>query len=129
MKTIATLTGVEFLKQCNKIRHRAAELLHTTAVLDIRKNLPAFTGEETTEERKTMLDKQGKENINAMLDRLLDEYPEETYELLKLLCVPEDGENITGLDLVITGMEVITTPKVLNFLLSLTKLANTDISD
>ena len=126
MKTIANMQGAEFLRQCNKIRHAAADLMQDTQVLEIRKRMPAFTGKESPELRRIMLEKQSKQNVSDMLDTLLDTHAEETYNVLKLMCVLEPGEEPTGLDMAMAGLEIITTPKVMDFLSSLARLAQTD---
>lgn len=126
MKTIANMQGAEFLRQCNKIRHAAADLMQDTQILDIRKRMPAFTGKENPELRKVMIEKQSKKNISDMLDALLDTHAEETYNVLKLMCVTEEGEEPTGLDMAMAGLEIVTSPKVMDFLSSLARLAQTD---
>lgn len=125
MKTIATMEGPQFLRQCNKIRHAAAGLMKESGVLEIRKRMPKFTGKETPEKRQEMLDKQAKKNISDMLDKLLDENAERTYDVLKLMCVLDDGEEPDGLDMAMAGLEIVTTPKVMDFLSSLARLAQT----
>lgn len=126
MKTIANMQGAEFLRQCNKIRHAAADLMQDTQILEIRKRMPAFTGKENPELRKVMIEKQSKKNISDMLDALLDTHAEETYNVLKLMCVTEEGEEPTGLDMAMAGLEIVTSPKVMDFLSSLARLAQTD---
>lgn len=126
MKTIANMQGAEFLRQCNKIRHAAADLMQDTRVLEIRKRMPAFTGKENSELRRAMIEKQSKQNISDMLDELLDTHADEMYSVLKLMCVLEPGEEPTGFDMAMAGLEIITTPKVMDFLSSLARLAQTD---
>lgn len=128
MKTIANMQGAEFLRQCNKIRHAAADLMQDTQVLEIRKRMPAFTGKENPELRKVMIGKQSKKNISDMLDALLDTHAEETYNVLKLMCVLEPGEEPTGLDMAMAGLEIVTSPKVMDFLSSLARLAQSDMA-
>ncbi len=122
MKTIASLKGAAFLRACNAVRFDVDNLLKNTKVLDIRKKMPVFTGEETAEEKKKRVEEKAKENINEMLNVLLDEYAEETYAVIEKMCVLEDGEDPDGLDIAIAAMEIISNPKVLDFLLSLAKL-------
>lgn len=129
MKTIAALNGVDFLRRCNDIRHKAAELVDATHLLDIRKNMPEMTGTETPEEIKAKQHAQAKKNIDEMLDMLLDKHPEETYALLKLLCVPDEGEGEPdGFDLLSAAFEILGSQKVLDFLLSMARLGQTNIS-
>lgn len=128
MKTIANMQGAEFLRQCNKIRHAAADLMQDTQILEIRKRMPAFTGKENPELRKVMIEKQSKKNISDMLDALLDTHAEETYNVLKLMCVTEEGEEPTCLDMAMAGLEIVTSPKVMDFLSSLARLAQSDMA-
>lgn len=128
MKTIANMQGAEFLRQCNKIRHAAAALMQDTQILEIRKRMPTFTGKENPELRKVMIEKQSKQNISDMLDALLDTHAEETHNVLKLMCVTEEGEEPTGLDMAMAGLEIVTSPKVMDFLSSLAKLAQSDMA-
>lgn len=124
MKTIATLKGADFLRACNKVRYAAQEMLSETKVLEIRKRMPILDINMTEADRKTALEKQTKKNISDMLDRLLEEKPEETYKLLQAMIIPEesDGE-LDGIDLMCAALELISNPKVIDFLSRLAKLA------
>lgn len=124
MKTIATLKGADFLRACNKVRYAAQEMLSETKVLDIRKRMPIMDINMTEAERKAALEKQTKKNISDMLDRLLEEKPEETYKLLQAMITPEEGDGeLDGIDLMCAALELISNPKVIDFLSRLTKLA------
>lgn len=120
MKTIAQLNGVDFLRKCNKVRHRVADILSETGVLEYRKRQPEFTGKETLAERKQLIHKQSKKNIDAMLDCLLDEHAEKTVELLNLLTIREEGdpEEIAGFDMLTAGLELLSNQKVMDFFIS-----------
>ena len=103
--------------------------MDATQLLDIRKNMPEMTGSETPEEIKAKQHAQAKKNIDEMLDMLLDKHPEETYALLKLLCVPDEGEGEPdGFDLLSAAFEILGSQKVLDFLLSMARLGQTSIS-
>jgi hypothetical protein len=122
MRTIANLTGPEFLRAINRTRHAVEKLTATTGVLKIRKNLPQFTGDETPEERKEMERAQAKKNLNDMLDSLLETHPEETYECIMALCVRDEGEpEPDGIELVMAAFSLISDKRVLDFLLQLGK--------
>lgn len=124
MKTIATLKGADFLRACNKVRYAAQEMLAETKVLEIRKHMPVIDIKMTEDERKAALEMQTKKNISDMLDRLLEEKPEETYKLLQALIIPDEGDGeLDGIDLLCAALELISTPKVIDFLSKLTKLA------
>ena len=122
MKTIANLTGVEFLRAINRSRHAVGKLLAVTGVMKIRKNVPNFTGNETAEEKAEMERAQVKKNLNDMLDSLLETHPEETYECILALCVREEGEpEPDGIELIMAAFSLIGDKRVLDFLVQLGK--------
>ena len=122
MRTIANLTGPEFLRAINRTRHAVEKLMATTGVLKIRKNIPQFTGEETPEERKEMERAQVKKNFSDMLDTLLETHPEETYECIMALCVREEGEpEPDGIELCMAAVNLISDKRVIDFLFKLGK--------
>lgn len=95
MKTLANCKPTEFLVQTNKIRKSVEKWLKLTDIMNIRKNVPPIKEGQTKEERKVELDKASKENLNRMLDAILEEHPQETLELVGLMCFvePEDVDN------------------------------------
>lgn len=121
MKTIADLKGAEFLRACNRVRHTVGDLLVKSDVMAIWKEEISLTGNESQEERKKIFEKESKEKISRVLDLLLDEYAEETSAVLMDMCILEDGEDPTGLDLAMAGLEIITTPKMISFFTRLMK--------
>ena len=124
MKTIADLKGGEFLRACNNIRYAVADLLKKSNVMEILKQeLPELTGNETAEEKEKILTKNGKQKFSRILDVLLDEYADETAAVLEKMCIVEDGEEIDGIDLVITALDVVTTPKMIDFFMRLMQSA------
>ena len=123
MRTIANLTGPEFLRAINRSRHAVEKLMETTGVLKIRKNVPNFTGEETPEEKKELVRAQVKKNLNDMLDSLLETHPEETYECILALCVRDEGEpEPDGIELIMAAISLVSDKRVLDFLSELGKL-------
>ena len=122
MKTIANLSGVEFLRAINRTRHAVEKLMKVTNVLDIWKKNPEFTGKETPEEQHEMARNQIKKNLNDVLDSLLEKHPEETYECIMALCVREEGEpEPDGIELVMAAFNLISDKRVMDFLLQLGK--------
>lgn len=122
MRTIANLNGAEFLRAINRTRYAVEKLLNVTGVMKIRKNVPAFTGNETAEERAKMERAQVKKNLNDMLDALLETYPEETYECIMALCVLDEGEpEPDGIELIMAAFSLIGDKRVLDFLSALGK--------
>ena len=86
MKTIANCTLKEFLQQINKIKKKAAAFYDVIGIGDIRRTLPVFKGDETPEQRKEMIRKQGMKNISAIIDKCIDENIDATVELIGLMC-------------------------------------------
>lgn len=122
MRTIANLNGVEFLRAINRTRHAVEKLMKTTDVLSIWKKNPAFTGEETQEEKLEMQREQIKQNLNDILDSLLEKHPEETYACIMALCVLDEGEpEPDGISLVMAAFNLIADKRVVDFLLQLGK--------
>ena len=125
MKTLANCAPVEFLRQTNKIRHQAGALLKKSGVLEIRKQQPSFTGQETEEEKKEKITSQAKKNLDEMMDALLEKDPESTVQLLGMLCFmePEEALAANGMERFNVAMELLNSKAVLGFLSSLMNLA------
>ena len=131
MKTLATCSPVEFLVQTNKIRRSVESWLTLTKVMEIRKRLPELPQGAKPEDIKKARQEQAKKNFSAILDSILEEHPQETAELLGLLCFiePEDLENHSMLEIISAVNELIPSPEVLSFFTSLTQLVQTVTSD
>ena len=130
MKTIAELNGVDFLRQCNKIRYEVQDILKETGIMKIRQKQPDYTGADTKEERQKRQNEQAKKNLNEMLDVLLEEKPEETIKLFDLLVIREKGDKeLTGMELTMIGLGIISDKRVMDFLSSLIRLGQTDTGD
>lgn len=130
MKTIANLSGVEFLRAVNRTRHAVERLMNVTDVLSVWKKNPKFSGKETAEERHEIARNQVKQNLSEMLDVLLEKHPEETYACIMALCVKEEGEpEPDGIELVMAALNLISDKRVLDFFLQLGKsgLFNTGV--
>lgn len=122
MRTIANLSGVEFLRAINRTRHAVEKLMKTTDVLSIWKKNPTFTGKETTDEKNEMMRNQIKKNLDEMLDSLLEKHPEVTMECIMAMCVKDEGESDPdGIELVMAAFSLISDKRVLDFLLQLGK--------
>lgn len=103
--------------------------LELTKVLEIRKNLPEVNAEASKEDAKAALEKQVRQNLAAMLDAILEEYPEETAELLGLLCFiePEDLDNHSMAEILANVTDILNSEEVLGFFMSLAQLGNKGI--
>ena len=122
MRTIANLTGPEFLRAINRTRHAVEKLMVTTEVLKTWKRTIEFSGNETPEERLAMARAQVKKNLSDTLDNLLETHPEETYACIMALCVRDEGEpEPDGIELVMAAFSLISDKRVLDFLLQLGK--------
>jgi len=95
MKNLANCTPREFLTQTVKIRHAVEKWLKVTDVMAIRKRMPNLPEDMPKEERAKAISEQARANVGAMIDALADEHPDETVELLALLCFvePDDVNN------------------------------------
>lgn len=89
MKNLANCKPSEFLQQTNKIRKSVGKWLTDTDVMNIRKRVPSLSDDMSDEDRKKAIDEQVNKNATAILDAILEEHPEETLELLGLLCFVE----------------------------------------
>lgn len=136
MKNLANCKPSEFLRQTNKIRKAVANWLELTKILEIRKNAPELidlTIDMKPEERAEAIiknreatEKQAKENLGAMLDAMLDDYPDETLQILGYLCFvePKDIDNHPMSDYIEAMNELLENQAVLGFFTSLMQLGN-----
>lgn len=126
MKNLANCKPSEFLKQTNRIRKSVSKWLTDTDIINIRKRTPNIPDDATDEERKKAIERQAKENLNSLLDAILEEHPDETLELLALLCFvePKDVDNYEMTEYLESFNELINNKAVLSFFMSLTQLEN-----
>ena len=124
MKTLANCAPREFLRQTAKIRHVAADWLDMTKILEIRKNAPEIPKDATEEERQKLIQEQTKKNLSQILDAILDEHPDETLDLLALMCFiePKDVDKHT-VDFYFEAIaELLSNKAVIRFFSSLVQL-------
>lgn len=133
MKTLANCSNVEFLRQCNKIRHQVQDWLKDTGVLEIRKrtcDLVEIKDTMTDAERikaetenELRVQAQAKKNISDMLDAALDANAEKTLELLGLMCflTPEETEKEKPFKLLNAFADMLNDEDVVGFFSSLMK--------
>lgn len=126
MKNLANCKPSEFLKQTNKIRKSVSKWLTDTDIMNIRKRTSDIPDDATEEERARAKLEQAKKNTSAMLDAILDEHPDETLELLALLCFvePENVDDHTITEYLEAFNELMNDKAVLSFFTSLMQLAN-----
>ena len=126
MKNLANCKPSEFLRQTNKIRKSVDKWLKLTDIKNIRKNVPEIPSDLSIEEKQELMFEQGKKNLNSMLENILEVHPDETLELLALLCFvePEDVDNHTVAEYLSSFNELINCKEVIDFFGSLMRLAN-----
>lgn len=130
MKTLANCNPKEFLVQTNKIRRHVERWLSLTKVLEIRKRMPAIDENATPDERRKAVSEQIKKNANDVLSAVMEEHPDETAELLGLLCFvdPEDLENHKMTEFFGAFTEIVESPEVIGFFTSLMQLGEMNTS-
>lgn len=102
MKTLATCKPTEFLKQTNLIRKRAEKWIKDIRFFEIRKTIPkleAVPDDATDEERDAIKKRnaertraQARKNISEIIDEMLEKHPEQTLELLALVCFVDPAD-------------------------------------
>lgn len=134
MKTLATCTPREFLKQTNRIRISADKWLTATKILEIRSRMPDIPKgskpeseedvKKSLEERKLAFANQVRENLFNILEAMLDTNADGTLELLALMCFiePEDVDEHTMSEYLTCIGELIEDDGVQSFFGSLVKL-------
>ncbi len=131
MKNLATCTPTEFLKQSNRIRKSVEKWLTITDVMNIRMKHPKFTDDMSDEDKRKAVNEQVKENISEMLDAILEKHPEETVELLALLCFvePKDADNHSMVEYLASFYEMLSDETVIDFFTLLVQLAQKNTSE
>jgi len=141
MKNLTNCTPIEFLKQTNRIRHSVEKWLKVTNIMNIKNSLPNFVeinDDMSEEERKEKADinkelvrEQNKKKLSLILDKCLDEYAEETLELMALMCFvePEHINEHSAMEYLKEVTEMISNKDVLDFFSSLIRLGQTDLGN
>ena len=141
MKNLANCKPSEFLAQTSKIRKSVEKWLKATDIMGIRKTLPTLvkvspdmTAEECADalaENIRRREAQVKENAMRILEAVLDEHPQETLELLALLCFiePEKVDDYPVGYYLTAFSDIINDEAVLNFFTSLARLESLNTSE
>lgn len=124
MKTLANCKPSEFLVQTNKIRKSVERWLKLTDIAGIRKNVPAMKDGQSKEEYQAALNVAAKENMDKIFDAVLEAHPQETVELLGMLCFvePEHVDDYPMTYYLSAINEIINDEAVLGFFTSLMNL-------
>lgn len=127
MKNLANCKPSEFLKQTNKIKKSVEKWMKATDIVAIRAIRPQITPDMTTEERQEAVRAQGMENLSKILENACDKHPDETLELLALLCFvePKNVDDYTVAEYLESVTELIQDKAVINFFTSVVSLGLT----
>lgn len=140
MKNLTNCTPTEFLTQTNKIRKSVYSWLKLTDIMSIRQKKPKLTpltNEMSDEERaqvildnKKATQEQAKENFNLMLDKMLDDYPDQTLEVIGLINFIEKSEldNYKMADLMANTYEMFEDEAAMGFFGLLMRLGSKNTS-
>lgn len=131
MKTLANCTLKEFLQQINKIKKKAAAFYDVVGIGDIRRTLPVFKGDETPEQRKEMIRKQGMKNISAIIDKCIDENIDATVELIGLMCfkTADEAAEMEVSEVLDVVLETVGSQRCIDFFTKLEKLGLINTGD
>ena len=136
-KNLANCKPSEFMAQCGKVAKSVEKWLNITDVINIRKRVPKMppipidsTPEQTkkiTDDYKAELQKAAKKNMADMLDSVMVQHPQETLELLALLCFvePKDVDNYSISFYLANLADLINDDDVISFFTSLMRLERT----
>ena len=85
-KNLANCTPKEFMVQTRLIKKAVENWLTETDIMNIRKNMPELPEDIDEEQKQEKIKEQAMHNLSAMFDAIFNEHPDETVELLALLC-------------------------------------------
>lgn len=140
MKNLANCKPSEFLRQTNKIKKAVERWLTDTDILNIRKTAPDITivdetASEAEQEKVRAINRekartQAKANLSRMVDAIAEEHPNETLELLALLCFvePEHVDDYPMAEYLASIADMMANEAVISFFTSLMRLAQMGIS-
>lgn len=122
MKNLANCKPSEFLAQTNKIKKSVDRWLTDTDVVNIRMRKPDIKDEMSEEDKQRAIREQVNKNFNDIFSAVVEEHPEETLEVLALICFvePKDVDSHTMTEYLDTISEVLNNQSVIGFFTSLT---------
>lgn len=139
LKNLATCKPTEFVKQTVKIKKSVQNWLKITDIMNIMRekpNLTKITDEMSESERQEIFDKNkeiseelARKKISNAFDAALENHPDETLELLALLCFVEPTEiDNYPIDEYFTALnEMLNNTNVISFFTSLIRLGQMPI--
>lgn len=137
MKNLANCKPSEFLRQTSRIRKAVANWLTVTEIMEIRRRLPKLVRvtddmdeAQVAAENRRRTQGQIRKNAMDILAAVLDDHPEETLEILALLCFvePEQVDDHSVEEYLEAFTELISNQTVINFFGSLARLERLDTS-
>ena len=98
-------------------RQIKSERTQLTKISKIRQHVPAFTGEETEEEKEKMFKEQGRKNLSEILDSCLEKNADATIKMVGLMCFKtfEEAEQMKGEDFIAVAAELFGNKKIMDF--------------
>lgn len=139
-KNLVTCKPTEFLKQTSRIRKSAEKWMKVTGIMDIRarkpeglrtisKNMSDDERAEAIAENKRLIAEQSRKNLNDIITSAIDEYPDETLEILALACFVEpEHVNDHKVSFYLANLsDILADEDVLSFFTSLARLEGTGI--
>ena len=139
MKNLANCTPSEFLKQTNRLKKSLEKWMADVDLKNIRNTLPELTSipvDADEEEKKRIFSEnkkktreQGYRNLSKIIDAAFEEHPDETLEVLALLCFvePKDVDSHPMGYYLQNVSELITDEAVVTFFTSFLQLAQSNI--
>lgn len=137
-KNLANCKPSEFMSQCGRVAKSAEKWLKATDIINIRKRVPKMqpipedaTAEETDKimtDYKKSLSEAAKTNLADMINAIFTEHPQETLELLALLCFvePKDVDKHSISFYLANLTDLLSDKEVISFFTSLTRLGQID---
>lgn len=134
MKNLANCKPSEFLRQTNRIKKSLEKWMTDIEFKKIRSQLPEMTDipkdadditrKRIMKENKQKMKDQAYKNLSKIIDSALGEYPDETLEVLALLCFvePENVDDHPMSEYITALTELITDEAVINFFISFSRL-------
>lgn len=130
MKTLANCKPSEFLRQTNRIKKAVEKYVKDINLQGIRAKMPELKTipiEASTDERAAIikennkrLKEQSMKNLSEILDAAMDKFPEETLEILALVCFvePEHVDDHSVAEYLSALAEIMNDEAVVNFFTS-----------
>lgn len=129
MKNLVDCTPREFLTQTVKIKRAAEKWLTDTDILNIRARAAKVADGLSDEEKLEANRKQALKNLSEMYDEIAEKHPEETLELIALMCFvdPKEVNNYKVSDFLLSITDMMRDEAVLGFFISLARLGRIGI--